>query len=312
MKRQKTLSLRLWEALAARVQLSPDDLYKLDRLRRGYEGECLLDQSLSRYGDPDWLVLPNQHLQLGQHMEYDLLLLTPYALINFEVKHYEFDYQYRQGAAYSGNKLLEHDLFLKARLADRALRAYLKTGPRHLARLPVKTVVAFTNPDRRPQIDASAQLDVLYSYQIRDFILNISQQWAYQEISLSALKTWLLSREVTATHHLKIHWQERYPSLRAGIYCPSCLTYYRPNSAHKLHCTHCNYYESKLAACRRLIDELSLLYCHQDLTPKLVISYAERRLSSSLVYRELRRLAPRSNRSAGKLLYPNPYRHPER
>src|SRR5690625_3169700 len=95
---RKSLTLQVLEILNQRKTLKHSEVTKLQRLKKGYQGEIVFANALKKYLDPTHYKIFDLNLSMdGTVSQYDVLLLMKDNLLHFEVKNQSGDYYIKDG-----------------------------------------------------------------------------------------------------------------------------------------------------------------------------------------------------------------------
>lgn len=96
--REQPFQISLMQAMKKRLYLSEKDNQKLLKAIKGFEGECYFD-SLTRNITSDCLILNDLLLEINDSVfQIDSLIITGEGITVYEVKNYEGNYVYEEGA----------------------------------------------------------------------------------------------------------------------------------------------------------------------------------------------------------------------
>ncbi|PTJ97910.1 nuclease-related domain-containing protein, partial [Mammaliicoccus sciuri] len=99
MKIRKNLFLTYIDALQNRVDELPENIDEQYQVtKQGYEGEKAFAQILESYGAEWWLY--DLQIKNYNHIQFDFVVITDDAIIQFEIKNYTGDYYFENHKLY--------------------------------------------------------------------------------------------------------------------------------------------------------------------------------------------------------------------
>lgn len=211
----KSTAHRQLEALKWRMPLASEQLYYLDNLQRGYEGEREFKKFVDSYiGDSAVLITDFTFSVDGTVRQIDAFIIFNDAVIIFEVKNYQGDYLFKNGEFYNTKyrdkikspiEQLDNTVILLKRL-------YKKIG----MHIPIKSYVVFIGEDFH-LYEAPRNINIVMRSQLPKFLNELRLTYRRADETIMEFVTTL-----NGFKHLeerRLHIEYSYDSLKKSLFC---------------------------------------------------------------------------------------------
>ncbi|WJY27043.1 MULTISPECIES: nuclease-related domain-containing protein [Sporosarcina] len=277
--------LRLLEQLRIRGVLPEDGLRRAARLSKGNAGEEMFGRLTAKLRG-DVIVQHDLYLEHAQSaFQIDSLLILEKGILLFEVKNYEGDYVYEDGAfrlLTTGQEILNplHQLSRSRTL----LQGLMKTWK---AGLPVTGYIVFVHP-HFALYHAPTDSPIVLPGQLERFLARLDLApsvlgRAHQEL---AGRLRALSRTDRPMPRLPAYTRDK---CRKGIACPRCSAFMIRVGQRTLSCPGCTWGEPAEHGILRSVRELALLFPEDRITTARVHEWCAVFESPSIIRQTLKR-----------------------
>lgn len=287
-------------ALAGRRQLLEGEKDFMQKLGSGHQGEEDFAEVFARIC-PDLDLLGNFQSQVfGQDLQIDGLTCLEERLYHFEIKHYDFDFTFRNGQAFFGKSSKPisnpfHQLKRSKALLEQLLRNY------HEA-VEVVSVVVFINDACQVDVDETCDSLCLSRAGLGEFLHKISFGNPNK-----ALENWLkLQHHPLKNLHYTYEKLDMTLPLKPGLLCAECGCEMEESSFFQLQCGVCGQKTFKKDMLERLVKEYALLFPWKTLYSTQIANFYGNLINPKSFYNELAR-SYRKNSSKKRSGFENPY-----
>lgn len=286
-RRKKPYSLLVFEALKKRMKLEKKDYYRFLNLLKGYEGEYSFDLVIDRL--TGCIILKDLSLTMnGVDFQIDTLIITPEAVILYEVKNYEGEYIYHEEFLYKVDSKIEViNPLLRLTRSKLLLKQLLKQL--HFGNLPVRGIVVFVNPNftlyEAPQLET-----LIMPTNIESHVEQIQKELGDLPKSCTVLADQLSNLNHPENHYHDLP-QYEYDTLQKGMTCMQCESFVKviEQRSRSMTCKKCGCKELMGKAIIRHAQELQLLFPERKLTISAVQDWCGGLPSSKRIQTEFRR-----------------------
>lgn len=259
---RKSISLRMLEILNKRKTLSHSDISKLQRLKKGYQGEVVFANALKKYMDHTHHIIYDINLSINcSATQYDVLLLTKENLLHFEVKNLSGDYYIKNDNWHYllTNRQINNPLHQASR-ANRLLNDFLRS---HQIKLEVISFTIFVHPQFYLYY-APINRNVIFPSQIKYFLENLNQT-SHKNFIYPDIYKLLTNSHIEKLPH-EVLPEYPYEELEKGVFCNGCLRRLYSKTNKFITCNFCN----KTLTIKEVIEkstiEFSILFPDEPIT----------------------------------------------
>ncbi|MCC5896093.1 MAG: NERD domain-containing protein [Alkalibacterium sp.] len=252
-KREKPHALCVMESLSIRGALSSKERLYYSHLVKGYEGEYFFDVLVEKTLKEYILLCDLVFKVNGTIFQIDSLVVTNNKLYVYEVKNYEGEYQMNQSSLIRcavGTEVLNPLIQLqRSTILFKQLLAQMNI------KTPLESYIVYINQNftlyqagPHPQI-------ILYSQLSTHFKSITESSKPLNEGCLS------MSKLITSKNIGDSPYQDLpdygYKTLKKGIYCPECFTFFNQLKGRMCICSKCGYRETAYANVHRHVMEFN-------------------------------------------------------
>lgn len=263
--RTKPYELVILDILDRRMELPPRFAKKLLNLGNGYTGEVELDPFSSSLGD-QYLVLNDLRLPTADEettFQIDTLVITPDALLVYEVKNYTGSYYYKNGRFFNSWNQERKNPYTQVNDACISLRQLLQKWK---VTYEVQAVLVFINPSFM-LYQAPMGESILLRGQLEAHFQSLRQRDGNRHPKQESLARKLIEMHVERYEHPKFP-DYSFSSLKKGIRCAKCGSWKIKVQRRCCVCQTCGRKEATADALRRNIQEYQLLFPDSPITAK--------------------------------------------
>lgn len=255
------------QILTNRMELSDRELYKMEILRRGYEGERLFSVLLKKELRSKCIILYDLLLEWnGTEFQIDCLLIFQQTIYLLEIKNMVGDFivEKKKWYAVKSNKEIRNPLHQLER-TEILFKQFLQAND---LPLPIKSFVLFVG-DHFTLYQAPLVQSIVFPTQLQRFVHSLNEIPDHMSAYNSNISNVLTKK------HLSKSSLEKYPNyefkqLRKGITCPSCNSFLLKKDSKNLHCNECGLIVSNHSALSRAVNEFQTLFLNEKImTPTL-------------------------------------------
>lgn len=287
--RKQTLEQQYLEVLQERAQLKTSEKQHLQRLARGYVGECNLDKFVEEFlGSPE-LVMDDLNLAYGQEkIQVDKLIVIGNDVYLIDVKKYRGNYAYQDNSWYCGGQLLINNIF---RQIDRAYDVLIKIfSAKGLHNLKVKRVLIFMDPAVTVEIKQPIVQMVLRVEELGSWLMHLKEEMkAYQQFISDRWRLALNDYLIPAYCPQNDFSSQKGRPLQPGICCPNCKKFVWTSYRYYLQCCHCGFCQSKEVAYVRTICDYGVLFFKSNLKRKELKKFFGKEWSEKYIRNQLKK-----------------------
>ena len=281
-KRSEPVELRSLKALDTRMVLAEKEKQQLFTLKKGYEGEIILDEWLELL-EGDSLILNDLLLEWsGTTFQLDSVVITQYTTYLFDAKHYEGGYYYDGERLKLINGKEIKDPLLQLKRSESLLRQLLN----HLGfHFPVEPYIIFTNPEFT-LYQAALDQPIVFPNQLNRFMKKLNRKQSKLNNQHRKLAERLVSLDQTNFSSSRLP-QYSFDQLVKGIKCAECKTMFSACQGKNFLCGKCEGKESIDTAVMRNVEELRLLFPDRRITIKEIYQWCDYAVSKKVIRRIL-------------------------
>ncbi|PGT91104.1 nuclease-related domain-containing protein [Bacillus sp. AFS040349] len=263
--RKEPNELCILKSLNTRMSLDEKDKQYYFNLKKGYEGEVLLDSLLEKLSC-ECIILNDLLLKQNNTLfQIDSLLITRDSLYLYEVKNYEGDYYYDSDRLYKKNQKEISNPLIQLNRTESLLRQLLK----HLGYpTPIFASVVFINPEFT-LYQSPLNKPFIFPTQINRHLKELNTVSSKLKDDHKRLADKLLSLHVTDSPYRKLPSYE-YKELRKGVVCGECLSFTISVEGMQFSCLICGHREEIEAAVMRNVRTFKLLFPDNKLTANVI------------------------------------------
>lgn len=280
--RTKNKLLLIYEILNQRMILTKEDTSYYFALKKGYEGECSLDELFIKLRC-DCLILTDLLLEVNRsHFQIDLLLITAAALMIYEAKNYEGDYRW-------GKEILTRDSGIQVENPSLQL-ARMRTKLQILFQQlrysgPFQQHVVFVNP-AFTLYGAPVHEPFIFPTQLQAHLAKLNRNTQKITQQDHRLAEQLLQLNQT-DYPLKDVPAFTFQTLKKGITCPRCESLETEVNHHWLICKKCQTKTPARQEIEKAITDFSTLFPGERLTTHQIYQWCGEKVPKNRIYRHL-------------------------
>ncbi|WP_161784677.1 nuclease-related domain-containing protein [Halalkalibacter okhensis] len=248
-------------------------------LEKGYKGEQQFDKWLNLH-TKDMIVLNDLLLEHNNTIfQIDSLVITSNTLYLFEIKNYEGDFYMKGDRWYSlSNTEIKNPLFQLQR-TESLFRRLLEEL--HISS-PIEAYVVFISPEFQ-LYQTPLNLPIIFSTQLKRFFNQLQRNSSPLKEINEKLAKQILTLHLPESPYTRLPKYD-FPSLKKGIYCPTCQSFYTAFSNKKtIQCNHCSNSENSHAALKRTIEEFILLFPKKKITTNIIYEWSNKMISKKTI-----------------------------
>lgn len=259
--REKSLELKMLEALNRRMIFSSLERQKLEDGQKGYEAEGDYDDRLRQTGFEGGVV-NDLFLYENGAFQLDSLLFTGDRILHYDMKNFAGDHVYQDGQFYKRWSRDENNNPLLQQERHRSLLRQLMTKLGY--RYPIESRVLFMNPSF-VLYNAPEDLPVIFLPQLEHHFKQLGASRSFLTPHQDQFAKKLIARHKPNLFPPKVP-EYSFTSLRKGIPCARCSSFQLIEQGHACVCRACGFRERKTKAILRNIQEFQLLFPQEKLT----------------------------------------------
>ncbi|MGO4937964.1 nuclease-related domain-containing protein [Fundicoccus sp. Sow4_H7] len=269
---RKSQEHQLLEELQSRGRLSPTEEKELFIRRVGFEGELEAFQLISDYKKSEWQLLNDLTFNhdFGE-IQVDLLLITQLGWWVFEVKNYDSDYEYRDGKWLVNGRPKARDDFAQLK---RTMEIFKNIHRSSGSRGELVGKLLFINESDSVEIVGADSALYLKRAKLKRYLQELAEDCTIfidDTVNIEREAQWLLSW-TEKNLRLKSITDDRFESLRKGIYCYLCRSFNTEVVRFHVCCHACGSTEASEKAILRTICGYGVLFPYKNLKTSEVLS----------------------------------------
>jgi hypothetical protein len=263
--RNESIELLILKTLNSRISLSDKDKQYYFNLKKGNEGEILLD-TLTDKLQCECLILNDLLLKVNNTMfQIDALVIISDTIYLFEVKNYEGDYLYESDRLYKMPKSEITNPLNQLSRSESLLRQLLQNLGYNI---PIHAFVVFINPGFT-LYQAPLNKPFIFPTQVNSYIKKLNMITRKLDKKHRLLADKLISLHIKDSP-FKLFTAYDYDQLRKGITCIKCTSFSISVHGKKCVCKECGHEEEVAAAVMRNVTEFRLLFPDQRITTNVI------------------------------------------
>lgn len=276
--REASKELRILRILNARMDLTHTERQYYFNLQKGFEGEVMFDQLVEGAGLHQKFYILNDLLLKCDHttVQIDSTIITQHAIIPSEIKNFEGNLYYKNNNFYNCNSdtIYQNPLDQLNRIKILLCKLLKKNG----FNIPIEGHVVFINPEC---FLYQAPLDepIVYYTQLNRFLRSINAKPAYLNDSHKHLADFLVNLHMSESPMTQLP-SYRFESVRKGMNCGVCNSFFLEIHGRKLVCHDCGNQEKVETAVVRSVEEIRLLFPELKITAPIVFDWCRLSISS--------------------------------
>ncbi|PNY95920.1 nuclease-related domain-containing protein [Mammaliicoccus sciuri] len=258
MKIRKNLFLAYIDAFQNRVDELPENIDEQYQVtKQGYEGEKAFAQILESYGAEWWLY--DLQIKNYNHIQFDFVVITDDAIIQFEIKNYTGDYYFENHKLYRSTGFVSKDLINQYEVAQEGLKRIVE---KYKLKRKVESYVVFIHPTFTLHGDLRSRMNIILKSEVHKIKDMVSQNFKYEENKWIYCKLKSLHEAFLNTNQIP-NLNIEYKDLKRGVRCTNCRKLIRVdelfNKRKYLKCHHCKRELNRTNIIIQSLEELYLL-----------------------------------------------------
>lgn len=268
--RKESRELRLFRALQARGELTPEERQHYYNLTKGYQGELAFDRYLESLSD-DWLIVNDLFLRYNNaSFQIDSLLISHQLIYLFETKNFEGDFYFDRDHWYTlAKKEIANPLIQLEKNLSLLRRLLQDWGFNH----QVCAHLVFVHPEFF-LYNAPLDKPIIFPNQIKRFLEKVNRQYPRTQSRDRRLAELLIAEHVTDQPFSNVP-QYTYESLRKGMLCGCCHSLTLEVQDRVLMCPKCGFTEKVNSGILRAVEEYRLLFPERKITTKDIFDWCK-------------------------------------
>lgn len=266
---------------------SEKEIYKLNRLLAGAEGERIALEYLKKFGKSHWVILPNFWMNYFGPFECDFILLTNYKCYLFEIKNYRSEFVYKDGIVKIDGIQRNFNPIHQTRRNYQNLQEIINKIFPHIT---VEGATIFTGINNAVFIKSEvSDIKIIPRSYLKwyiDQIIKEEQNSRGQPIDIKGLISQLLKFEIQQSYLPDAISQDRMSTAKKGIYCAKCHSYHVKVNRFSIECR-CGYQEDRENAILRAIYDYAVLNYDKKLTTNNLLDFLNRQVSKTYLLKIL-------------------------
>ncbi|CAM4006199.1 nuclease-related domain-containing protein [Mesobacillus thioparans] len=283
--RTEPIELIALRYLDKRMDLHPNEKYRLSTLEKGFTGEVIFDRMTENLIEERY-ILDDLLLQVNNsYFQLDKVIIAKDGVFLNDVKYHEGDYYYESDKLYSANNGRERkNPVIQLKRSETLFRQLLQNIKlNHL----VRASVIFVNPEFT-LYQAPKDQPIILPTQVNRFLKELNSTPSKLDESHQKLAQTLLSM-----HHIKNPFstfpQYYYEQLEKGMHCRQCGSLNTDINHYDLVCAKCGTHERIEKAILRHIDEIKVLFPEMKITTQNVFDWCNGKVSKRTFLRVLKK-----------------------
>lgn len=278
-KRKMPIELLYYNALSLRRDLSSQERYKKEKLKRGYEGECQYDHILDEIGHENIYVIRDVYLRIGNtDTQYDTIIISENRIVVNEIKNYTGDYRYENNRWFRNNKPMNDNAFAQLDRAKGKLMNLVDDANLHVK---VEAALIFTSDDLRL---TSEDQRIWQETIVRNHLRNYLRQFYNEHLGNKAKSITNIIRNSIVDNS---YFEETADinQLRRGLYCGECSSFNLIKKRFQFVCAECKTVEGLDSHLLRAMHDYKYLFYNQPMTHQSLTYLINNEINRSTVYR---------------------------
>lgn len=277
--REIPVELLYYTALSARTELTSNEKYQMELMRKGYKGECLYDKIFDDVGHTNLYIFRDIYLKVGNTTsQYDSIIITDDQVTVNEIKNFQGDFHYSKDNWYRNGSLLEDDAFAQLRRAQGKL---MKLSKNYGVNFKVASALIFINDDFR----MTSEKDDIW-----DKTIMRSHLRGYLQILNSGRRGNQAKKIANIINNHKVdnmYFNEKVDvaRLQLGFYCGECKSFELIKRRFHFTCSNCGTIETKETHFLRALSDHKFLFYNQPVTKKSILHLTDNQLTKSTLAR---------------------------
>lgn len=283
--RTEPRELTVMRILNSRMELSPEEQYYFQNLKKGYEGELKFDD-LAADLDSRYLVLHDIRLEVNNsEFQIDSLIITQDMIIPCDIKNQEGNYSYREGNFYKEHSKtpITNPLHQLNRCKS-LFQQYLQKNGFHF---PIEGYLIYVNAEfflyNAPQNEP-----IIFLPQIPKFLSYIKMKPANLNGIHIKLADLLIREHIPLSKYAKIP-SYKFGNLQKGLTCRNCGSFSLYHGKKKLVCNMCGNEETIESAILHSVNEIKLLFPEMKITTNLVYDWLAKQKCKQFIRKILKK-----------------------
>lgn len=268
--RSKTIELKTLEFLERRISLPAKTQMHYNNLVKGYEGELRFDEMIGNLVS-DHLILNDLLLEVNNTtFQIDSLIMIQENIYLYEIKNYQGDYYFQGDQLFKRPQFeIINPLYQLSRSESLLKNLLLQLG----FNPQIKSFVVFINPCFT-LYQAPLDKPFIFPTQLKHHLEFLNSTAAKTTERNKKLANKLLSAHKTVSPYSQVPFYD-YDSLRKGIICFRCNSFFVTVKHSKCICDTCGYIEDTAAAVLRAIREFQFLFPNNKITTNKIYDWCQ-------------------------------------
>lgn len=281
--REKPFALFYYISISARRELTKNEKFQMDNLRKGFEGECLYDEIFNTIGHENLYVLRDLYLNINQSVtQYDSIIVMNNRVVVNEVKNLSGDYRYEDNSWYKNKKQMENDPFIQL---SRAKSRLINLRQKNFLDFEVNGNIIFPNDDFRFVSDnENVQSQAVMRSEMKNYFRTFKQE----ETGNNAKKIVQLIKS-TIVENNNLPELVDITQLKRGLYCRSCISYNLLKGKFQFKCSECGSIESYETHLLRAMFDYKYLFPNQCMTRQSLLHLINYQINKNTVFYALKK-----------------------
>ncbi|CAD2077717.1 hypothetical protein GCM10007275_06960 [Jeotgalicoccus coquinae] len=277
--REIPVELLYYSALSARAELTANEKYQMEIVKKGYEGECQYDKIFDEIDHSNLYIFRDVYLKTGNTTtQYDSIVITDDRVTVNEIKNFQGDFHYSKDNWYKNGYLLEDDAFAQLRRAQGKLMRLAKNSALNFE---VTGALIFINDDFRLTSDTDAIWDkTIVRSHLRSYLRNLNN--AQRGNKAKKIANIINKHRVNNTY---FNEKADISRLKSGFYCGECRSYNLIKRRFHFTCGNCGTIETSETHLLRAISDHKYLFYNQPITKKTILRLIDHQLPKSTLAR---------------------------
>ncbi|WP_147532639.1 nuclease-related domain-containing protein [Bacillus marasmi] len=284
--REESSELKILHILNARMDLTQTEKQHYLNLKKGFQGEVQFDQLVEGAGLHHKFYILNDLLLKCDNTTFqiDSTIITQNSIIPNEIKNFEGNLIYKNKNFYNctTDGIYQNPLEQLNRIKILLTKLLQKNG----FNIPIEGNVIFINPECF-LYQAPVDEPIVYYTQLNRFLRSLNAKPSFLDNTHTELANFLLNAHITEPESMHLPAYQ-FGSVRKGLNCGKCNSFFLEIHGRKLVCYDCGYQEKIEAAVVRGVEEVRLLFPELKLTPNIVFDWCRLSISSKWLRRILK------------------------
>lgn len=267
-----------YNAISKRRKLTNDEMYQVENLKKGFNGECLYDDIFDFVGHDNLYILRDLYLNINNSLtQYDSIIVMNNRVVINEIKNLTGDYYYKNNSWYKNNRQMESDPFIQLSRAKSKLISLNKSSALDFH---IDSNIIFTSDD----FNFSSDNDYMSNQAvIRTNLKNYFRSFKYENAGNDAKRIVELIKS-TITERRNFPEEDDISMLKLGLYCGRCSDFNLMKGKFQFTCRECGSIESYETHLLRAMYDYKYMFPGRLMTRASILYLTDFRINKSTVY----------------------------